>query len=817
MPQSSSLMTTSLRDVDEPAGEVAGVGRLEGGVGQALAGAVRRDEELDDRQALAEVRADRELDDVAGGLGHQASHAGELADLVAAAARAGVGHHVDVIEAGAVLLEGLHHHRGELLVRLGPDLDDAVVALLLGDMAGYILLLDGLDLLVRGLDHLGLLLRHDDVVHADGRAEEGRVAEARVLDGVEHLHRDEGARVLIDPLDEVAEVLVGEGVVDVGDLGRHGLVEEEAAGRRVHDAVRGYGDLLAAARPHGALRHGHLDHGLVVAGVGLAGHEHFLGGGVAPALALHAGLVPREEVDAQDHVLRGVDDGLAARGVEEIAAREHEGPALGLRGVGERHVDGHLVAVEVRVVRLADEGVELDGLALDEDGLEGLDAEAVQGRGAVEEDGVLLDHLVEDREDLGSLRLDEHLRLLDVVDDVLLHELLHDEGLEELEGHLGGKAALPHLELGADDDDGAAGVVDALAEEVLAEAPLLALEHVGQRLEGPVRGALHDALLLRVVEEGVDGLLEHALLVADNDVGRVERHQPLQAVVAVDDAAVEVVEIARREAAAVELHHRPELGRDDGDHVEDHPLGLVVRVAEGLDDLDALEEPLVGLRALLDHLRAELGGEVVEVDLLKQRADGLGSHARGEGAAVAVLGLVPLLLGEELHLLEVGVARVDDDVLLVVEDGAEGRDGQVEKEAHAGGHGAVEPDVRHGGGELDVAHALAAHLEVRDLDAAAVADDALVADRLELAAVALPFLGRAEDPLAEEAVLLGAQRAVVDGLGLLHLAVGPGPDHVRAGQANHDAIEILDVSHISSPSSRRRGLYVLYRDSPRRH
>ena len=95
-----------LGDVDEAPGEVAGVGRLEGRIGEALSGAVRRDEELDDREALAEVRADRELDDVAGGLGHEAAHAGELADLVAAAARAGVGHHVDVVEAGAVASRG---------------------------------------------------------------------------------------------------------------------------------------------------------------------------------------------------------------------------------------------------------------------------------------------------------------------------------------------------------------------------------------------------------------------------------------------------------------------------------------------------------------------------------------------------------------------------------------------------------------------------------------------------------------------------------------------------------------------------------------
>jgi hypothetical protein len=42
-----------------------------------------------------------------------------------------------------------------------------------------------------------------------------------------------------------------------------------------------------------------------------------------------------------------------------------------------------------------------------------------------------------------------------------------------------------------------------------------------------------------------------------------------------------------------------------------------------------------------------------------------------------------------------------------------------------------------------------------DLDAAPVADHPLVADRLELTAITLPLLGGAEDPLAEETVLLG--------------------------------------------------------------
>jgi hypothetical protein len=41
-------------------------------------------------------------------------------------------------------------------------------------------------------------------------------------------------------------------------------------------------------------------------------------------------------------------------------------------------VDGHLVAVEVGVERRADQRVQLDRLAFDQDRLEGLDAQAVQ-------------------------------------------------------------------------------------------------------------------------------------------------------------------------------------------------------------------------------------------------------------------------------------------------------------------------------------------------------------------------------------------------------------------------------------------------------
>src|SRR3978361_950200 len=81
-------------------------------------------------------------------------------------------------------------------------------------------------------------------------------------------------------------------------------------------------------------------------------------------------------------------------------------------------------------------------------------------------------------------------------------------------------------------------------------------------------------------------------------------------------------------------------------------------------------------------------------------------------------------------------------------------------------------------------HAVTTNLGAGHLDAAALADDALEAHALVLAAVALPVPGGTEDLLAEETVTLGLERAVVDRLRLLDLAVAPRADVVRSGQAD---------------------------------
>src|SRR5439155_10965106 len=142
-------------------------------------------------------------------------------------------------------------------------------------------------------------------------------------------------------------------------------------------------------------------------------------------------------------------------------------------------------------------------------------AQTVESRGTVEEHRMLGDDLLEDVPYLGPLLLHELLGRLDGRGDAPLLQLAEDEGLEELESHLLRQTALVELEVRADHDDGAPGIVHALAQEILPEATLLALEGVGERLEGPVVRAGDDATAPPVVEERVHRLLQHPLLVPD--------------------------------------------------------------------------------------------------------------------------------------------------------------------------------------------------------------------------------------------------------------------------------------------------------------
>jgi hypothetical protein len=106
-------------------------------------------------------------------------------------------------------------------------------------------------------------------------------------------------------------------------------------------------------------------------------------------------------------------------------------------------------------------------------------------------------------------------------------------------------------------------------------------------------------------------------------------------------------------------------------------------------------------------------------------------------------------------------------------------------------------------------HTLAPDLGLRNFNAALFAHDTAVLQTLVLAAQAFVVLDRPENLGAEQAIALGLEGAVVDGLGLLDLTLGPRPDHLRRCQPDADKVEILDDVLLLEQSEQIFHLYHL--------
>jgi len=428
-------------------------------------------EVLEDRKPFLEVGQDGRLDVLADlsddfplGLGHEAAHAAQLSHLVQLAPRAGGHHHVEGIEAVVRFLE-----RGlDDLVQLGPGVlphvDHLVVALALGDGVALVLFLDGPHLGFRVTDHLRLLVGDDHVVDARGQARKGRVVETQPLDFVEEHARAVVPQLAVNGGHHVPDGRAVEHLVLEADLRRQDLVEDDPADGRFHHLA-----LVAQ-----------LDDGMEIHEVVVEGEHHLGNAREDLALAPAARELLGQVVASQDDVLAGCADRLAVLRIEDVVRGQHQHPGLDLGLEGHGDVHRHLVAVEIGVEGFADERVDADGLAFHEHGHESLDTQPVQGGRPVQQDRVVLDDLLEDVPDLGLLAFHDLLRALDRLHEALVFQPLDDEGLEELQGDVLGQPALVDLELGFHHDDGTARVVHPLAEQVLAETPLLALEQVRQ-------------------------------------------------------------------------------------------------------------------------------------------------------------------------------------------------------------------------------------------------------------------------------------------------------------------------------------------------
>src|SRR5690606_24721433 len=322
-----------------------------------------------------------------------------------------------------------------------------------------------------------------------------------------------------------------------------------------------------------------------------------------------------------------------------------------------------------------------------------------------------------------------------------------------------------------------------------------ALDHVGQGFQRALVGAGNGTAATTVIQQCVDGFLQHALFVAHDDVRRSQIQQALEAVVAVDDPAIQIVQVGSGKAATVQGHQRSQVRRQYRQNGHDHPLGLVAGALEGFHQLQTLGQLLdLGFRSGLRDFFTQTADLVVQIQTAEQLEHGFGTHAGVELVTEFFQGFEVLLVVQQLTLLQRGQTGLDHHIAFEVEYALDITQGHVQQQAETGRQGLQEPDVGNRRGQLDVAHALAADLGQRHFHAALLTDHATVLEALVLAAQALVVLHRSEDLGAEQAVALRLEGTVVDGLRLLDFAIRPGPDHFRRCQPDPDGIELFNLS-----------------------
>lgn len=239
-----------------------------------------------------------------------------------------------------------------------------------------------------------------------------------------------------------------------------------------------------------------------------------------------------------------------------------------------------------------------------------------------------------------------------------------------------------------------------------------------------------------VVKQRVDRFLQHALFVVDDDVRRLQLKKIAETIVAVDDAAIKIVEVGRRETTTVERNERTQIRRDHRKHFENHPFRTVSGFDEALDNFQTARKfDFCLLGARVRHLLLQLLDDFRQIERGEHIAERFRAHFRDE-RVIAVFGLRlrVFVFGKQLLRFERRFARIDDQIFFIINDGFELARRHVEQKPEAGRHRFEEPNVRHGNGEFDVPHAAAAFPRNGNFDAATVADDAFILDALVFSA-----------------------------------------------------------------------------------
>ena len=159
-------------------------------------------------------------------------------------------------------------------------------------------------------------------------------------------------------------------------------------------------------------------------------------------------------------------------------------------------------------------------------------------------------------------------------------------------------------------------------------------------------------------------------------------------------------------------------------------------------------------------------------------------------AVFAQFGIV-IVFGHDAEFLQWGHAGIGHYICFKVKHALNIAQRHVEHEAQTRWQRFQEPDVGARCGQIDVAHALAAHLGLRDFNTALLANHTTVLEALVFAAEAFIVFDGAKNLGTKKTIALRLEGAVVDRLGFFHFAERPAADLLWGGYADTDGIEML--------------------------
>ena len=282
-------------------------------------------EVLQHRQAFAEVRLNRRLDNLTGWLGHQTTHTSQLSNLFDTTTSTRVRHQehwIDVPIISNVSLHGLHHVGRDRLASFGPLIKHHVVAFVAGHQTAVVRLLVFHDRFLGLLDEILLGVRSHQVIGRERQTTSSRFSETHLHHVIKQMNRGFATKTLVAIANHASQVTTTHCVVVIIHSVRKHAVEQHTPWRSLDDRTVFY--VLVFGFQLLEFRQSHLDPRMQLNDALGQRHFDFVVTGKHHSFALLVGQVQRGVIATHHDVLRRTHNRFTVGRREHVVGTHHQ-------------------------------------------------------------------------------------------------------------------------------------------------------------------------------------------------------------------------------------------------------------------------------------------------------------------------------------------------------------------------------------------------------------------------------------------------------------------------------------------------------------